>query len=116
MFFGILNKLIISGGIFILNVGFFFGLIIVLIDKYIDFVGVLIIKDLIFSGDFLMGVFSFINGMKIICLENIGLISINSLVFLSNIGLYIFLLKDNVIVDIILIDFFDGLDGLVNFD
>lgn len=63
-----------------------------------------------------MGVFSFINGMKIICLENIGLISINSLVFLINIGLYIFLLKDNVIVDIILIDFFDGLDGLVNFD
>lgn len=114
--FGTLNKLTISGGTLTLNAGSFSGLTIAPIDKYTDPAGALIIKDLTLSGDFPTGVFSPINGTKTIRLENIGLTSINSSVFSTNIGLHSLSLKDNAIVDTIPTDFFDGLDGLVNFD
>lgn len=114
--FGTLNKLTISGGTLTLNAGTFSGLTIAPIDKYTDPAGALIIKDLTLSGGFPSGVFSPINGTKTIRLENIGLTSINSSVFSTNIGLHTLSLKDNQIVDTIPTDFFDGLDGLVNFD
>ena len=114
--FGTLNKLTIRGGTLTLNSNTFDGLTIAPIDKYTDPAGELIIKDLTLSGGFPANVFTPINKTRTIRIENVGLTYVNETTFSSNTGLHTLSLKDNPVLDTIPTTFFNGLDGLTNFD